>query len=128
VYRSAGEASGVAVLEVSLPTGYGADQASLDALIGCAQAPTLTKVKLSQRSVNFFFDQVRFSGNCVLNNIIICYIIYWIIRERYIEISLFTFLLMVLSKCELKGSGGREFFDDSTFSRMHYEIRTINPI
>ncbi|KAF2362679.1 Alpha-macroglobulin complement component [Trinorchestia longiramus] len=65
VYRSAADASGLSVLEVTLPTGYGANKASLDALLMSPEAPTLRKIMLTQRSVNFFFDQLGGSNTCV---------------------------------------------------------------
>lgn len=57
-YTSVSESSGTAVLEVTVPTGYGIQQAKLEEYVSSSRVPSLRSASFRPRLVSFHFQEV----------------------------------------------------------------------
>ena len=64
------ERSGMAVLDVTIPTGYIVQQQKLDAYILSKRVRNLQRAKFAEKKVLFYFDFVRATINYFLLNLI----------------------------------------------------------
>lgn len=71
LFQEASDASGVAVLEVTVPTGYGASAAALQAYVASRAVPNLRRADFHQRKVTFYFEKVNSKGSDLLVLILI---------------------------------------------------------
>lgn len=58
LFQEASDASGVAVLEVTVPTGYGASASALQDYVASRAVPNLRRADFHQRKVTFYFEKV----------------------------------------------------------------------
>ena len=65
LFREAGDSSGVSVLEVTVPTGYGTSKDVLRKLVLEGKVPHLRRAEFKERKIMFFFEKVGVCG-CVL--------------------------------------------------------------
>lgn len=59
LFTESSDASGLTVLEVSVPTGYGASPEKLNDLVLSKKVPNLRWAEFAQRKATFFFERVR---------------------------------------------------------------------
>lgn len=62
LFQEASDASGVAVLEVTVPTGYGASASALQSYVASRAVPNLRRADFHQRKVTFYFEKVGSFG------------------------------------------------------------------
>jgi len=60
VFDKARVPSGAAVVEVTVPTGYGMSTTVLQGLVDSGEVPHLRRADFTQRKATFFFDKVRY--------------------------------------------------------------------
>lgn len=58
MFREGGDNSGVAVLEVTVPTGYGTSAEALRKLVVEGKVPHLRRADFTERRITFFFEKV----------------------------------------------------------------------
>ena len=62
LFREAGDSSGVVVLEMTIPTGYGMAAEALRELVVKGKVPHLRWAEFVERKIMFFFEKVRCCG------------------------------------------------------------------
>ncbi|XP_050694367.1 pregnancy zone protein-like [Eriocheir sinensis] len=65
MFREGGDNSGVAVLEVTVPTGYGTSAEALRRLVVEGKVPNLRRADFTERRITFFFEKLTGSKTCV---------------------------------------------------------------
>ncbi|ROT84491.1 hypothetical protein C7M84_022341 [Penaeus vannamei] len=65
LFQEASDASGVAVLEVTVPTGYGASASALQDYVASRAVPNLRRADFHQRKVTFYFEKLMATDTCV---------------------------------------------------------------
>lgn len=65
MFREASDASGISVLEVTVPTGYGASITVLQQYVNSRTVPNLRRADFQQRKVTFFFEKLVGTDTCV---------------------------------------------------------------
>ncbi|XP_042871742.1 CD109 antigen-like [Penaeus japonicus] len=65
LFQEASDASGVAVLEVTVPTGYGASASALQSYVASRAVPNLRRADFHQRKVTFYFEKLLATDTCV---------------------------------------------------------------
>ncbi|KAK8746520.1 hypothetical protein OTU49_017065 [Cherax quadricarinatus] len=65
MFREASDSSGISVLEVTVPTGYGASKDVLQQYVTSRTVPNLRRVDFQQRKVTFFFEKLVATDTCV---------------------------------------------------------------
>lgn len=68
LFKEASDTSGISLLEVTVPTGYGASTTVLQKYVASRAVPTLRRVDFQQRKVTFFFEKVRDINLCKIMN------------------------------------------------------------
>ncbi|XP_045107726.1 pregnancy zone protein-like [Portunus trituberculatus] len=65
LFREAGDSSGVAVLEMTIPSGYGMSAEALRKLVLEGKVPHLRRAEFVERKITFFFEKLTGSKTCV---------------------------------------------------------------
>ncbi|CAL4120943.1 unnamed protein product, partial [Meganyctiphanes norvegica] len=65
IYTEAADASGVAVLQVTLPSGYGADAVYLKNYVARKEVPHLRRADFKDNKITFFFEKIVATDTCV---------------------------------------------------------------
>ncbi|KAK4290219.1 hypothetical protein Pmani_036867 [Petrolisthes manimaculis] len=65
LFRDSSDTSGLTVLEVSVPTGYGASPEKLNDLVLSKKVPNLRWAEFAQRKATFFFERITGGNTCV---------------------------------------------------------------
>ncbi|XP_042221824.1 pregnancy zone protein-like [Homarus americanus] len=65
MFKEASDTSGISVLEVTVPTGYGASTEVLQEYVAAQTVPNLRRVDFQQRKITFFFEKLVGTDTCV---------------------------------------------------------------
>ncbi|XP_055943633.1 CD109 antigen-like [Argiope bruennichi] len=115
-YTDESPTSGVAVVEITLPTGYYMHKPDMDKYIYSRQVPRLQRGRVHPKSAVFMFDYLDTSWSCVnvtvqrwfpvanITRFLKARVYDYYIPERYKEIIYEDFDLYVLNICEVCGS------------------------
>ncbi|XP_035214873.1 CD109 antigen-like isoform X2 [Stegodyphus dumicola] len=115
-YTEESETSGVAVVEISLPTGYFIHKPEMDKYVYSRAVPRLQRGRVYPKSAVFMFDYLDTSWSCVnftiqrwypvanMTRYLKARVYDYYIPERYKEVIYEDFELYVLNICEVCGS------------------------
>jgi hypothetical protein len=115
-YTKESYTSGMAVLEVTIPTGYLIQQQELDVYVKSGQVRNLQEARFTERKVAFYFDYLDTSPICVMFTVQRWYPVANLTRyipvrvydyyapERFNETMVNAYSLYVLSVCHVCGS------------------------